>query len=107
MGDEDDPYERQLLAVFESCDNSGNGVLDTNSLGALCDTLQLEENQRSLLISRLCDNGKCNVKFPQFRDALLAVLASLKSSLDDFNKDVSNYENTGSFYLNTIKIMIC
>lgn len=96
MEEEIDPYERQLLAVFKSCDRDGSGILDLNGFGQLCDALQLEENHRSQLVKRLCTNGKCSVAFSQFRDALLAVLASLRSTNEELNnQNASNYELTG------------
>ncbi len=100
MEDEIDPYEKQLLAVFKSCDSKGNGVLDKSSFIKLCDTLQLEEGHRTLITTRLCDNGNCNVVFSQFRDALLAVLASLKSPTDEFDSPSPiGYENAGMFVI--------
>lgn len=96
MEEEIDPYERQLLAVFKSCDNDGKGVLDRNGFGKLCDALQLEESHRGLLAKRLCSNGKCNIAFAQFREALLAVLASLKPTNEDFsNQNASSYDISG------------
>lgn len=84
MEEEIDPYERQLLAVFKSCDNNGNGVLDQIGFTKLCDTLQLEDAHRSQLSSQLCLNGKCDIAFNHFRDALLTVLASLKSPSEEY-----------------------
>lgn len=84
MEEEIDPYERQLLAVFKSCDFDGNGVLDRTGFSKLCDALQLEENHRSQLTTQLCKDGRLSVVFPQFRDALLAVLAALKSPTEEF-----------------------
>ena len=82
MEKETDPYERQLLAVFKSCDDEGNGVLDQAGFEKLCDALQLEENHRSQLISLLCNDEDCNVAFLPFRDALLTLLAGVKSSTE-------------------------
>lgn len=95
MEEEIDPYERQLLAVFKSCDNDGNGVLDRAGFSKLCDALQLEENHRSQLTTRLCNNGKCDVVFPEFRDALLTVLASLKSPTEEFSDQSTSFDISG------------
>ncbi|XP_049835606.1 blastoderm-specific protein 25D isoform X7 [Schistocerca gregaria] len=43
-----DPYEQQLLAVFESCDEQNTGSLDRKSLEQLCSKLQLEEQDREV-----------------------------------------------------------
>lgn len=98
MEEEIDPYERQLLAVFRSCDAKGNGVLDENGFNQLCDALQLEETHRNLLTTRLCFDNKCHVEFSQFRDALLAVLASLKSPTSDCDEQTSFFEDTGTCF---------
>ena len=95
MEDEIDPYERQLLSVFKSCDCDGNGVLDQTGFSKLCDVLQLEENHRNQLTTRLCDDGNFNVAFPQFRDALLAVLAALKSPEEASDRSTS-LDNQGT-----------
>lgn len=99
MEDDIDPYERQLLAVFKSCDTSGTGILDKNSFAKLCDILQLGDNHRSLLTNRLCSDAKCSIEFLHFREALVAVLASLKANADDSeNKDSSCFEISGLIY---------
>lgn len=99
MEEEIDPYERQLLAVFKSCDGSGCGVLDEDGFHQLCDALQLEEIHRNLLTTRLCFDNKCHVEFPQFRDALLAVLASLKSPTSDCDDQTSFCEEIGKYFI--------
>ncbi|XP_065209519.1 ninein homolog [Planococcus citri] len=93
MEEEIDPYEGQLLAVFKSCDNTGNGVLDQNGFIKLCDTLQLEDAHRSQLSSQLCINGKCNIAFNQFRDALLTILSALKSPSDEYPSPIGSIES--------------
>ncbi|XP_065331412.1 ninein-like protein isoform X1 [Cloeon dipterum] len=82
-----DPYEQQLLAVFESCCDGSQGVLDPRGLTSLCEKLQLEE-QTPHLLERLLGSPRSNsprkITFAQFRDALLALLAGVSSS-DDFD----------------------
>ncbi|XP_069682970.1 ninein homolog isoform X3 [Periplaneta americana] len=74
-GRELDPYEQQLLAVFESCDQDQSGSLDGHGLEQLCEKLQLEE-QGFQLMKCLLGNTASNkrVTFPEFRDGLLALL---------------------------------
>ena len=121
MEEEIDPYERQLLAVFKSCDLDGNGVLDQAGFSNLCDALQLDPNRRwyshhtdafalirinyrlrfsqnfSQLTASLCEDGKCEVVFSQFRDALLAVLAALKSPSEEFptSEQLTSFDISG------------
>ncbi|XP_059473957.1 blastoderm-specific protein 25D isoform X2 [Neocloeon triangulifer] len=81
-----DPYEQQLLAVFESCCEGVPGALDPRGLTALCEKLQLEDQTPHLLerlLGRPSNASPRKVTFPQFRDALLALLAAGVSSSDD------------------------
>ncbi|KAL1139472.1 hypothetical protein AAG570_006456 [Ranatra chinensis] len=76
----EDPYEEQLLAVFESCDREGRGLLDGEGLSQLCQMLHLEE-RRDELVSKLIGPTKLptlvnDITFPKFREALLAILAT-------------------------------
>lgn len=74
-GRELDPYEQQLLAVFESCDQDKSGSLDGDGLEQLCEKLQLEEQGFELmkcLLGSSSPNKK--VTFAEFRDGLLALL---------------------------------
>ncbi|PSN57236.1 hypothetical protein C0J52_05004 [Blattella germanica] len=75
-GRELNPYEQQLLAVFESCDQDQSGSLDGHGLEQLCGKLQLEE-QGYELMKCLLGNTASNkrVTFSEFRDGLLALLA--------------------------------
>ncbi|XP_050435972.1 ninein [Adelges cooleyi] len=64
----EEPYERELYNLFKSECNA-NGVVDHNGVEALCDTLQLDFNQREHIWSCL---DRCpSVSFQQFRDALV------------------------------------
>lgn len=72
-----DPYERQLLAVFESCDVKGTGRLDCDGLTKLCDQLHLEDGRNQLMDCLLPA-----FTFHQFRDALLALLGASRRHSD-------------------------
>lgn len=69
-----DPYEKQLLDVFESCDFEGSGRLDSSGLTQLCDKLQLEEQGVKLIDCLLANNSQRRVSFTEFREALLSLL---------------------------------
>jgi len=49
----DAPYEAQLRDLFASCDGSGSGCLDRESLFLLCGKLGLEQQQTDDLL--VCD----------------------------------------------------
>jgi len=72
-----DPYEQQLLAVFESCDVKGTGKLDCDGLRKLCDQLHLEDGRHQLMDCLLPA-----FTFEQFRDALLTLLAASRRHSD-------------------------
>ncbi|KAK9508084.1 hypothetical protein O3M35_007825 [Rhynocoris fuscipes] len=78
-----DPYERQLLEVFKSCDRDGKGLLNNEGLSRLCELLHLEDG-REELISCLLPNGSNSsvpsVSFTKFRDALLALLGGVSKN---------------------------
>ncbi|XP_071454569.1 ninein-like protein isoform X2 [Hetaerina americana] len=69
-----DPYEKQLLDVFESCDIDGSGRLDSGGLAQLCDKLQLEEQGVKLIDCLLANNAQRRVTFVEFREGLLSLL---------------------------------
>jgi hypothetical protein len=74
-GRELDPYEQQLLAVFESCDQGQSGSLDGHGLEQLCEKLQLEEQGLELMKCLLgSPSSNKKVTFTEFRDGLLALL---------------------------------
>ncbi|XP_043287136.1 blastoderm-specific protein 25D isoform X2 [Venturia canescens] len=81
-GENGDPYEERLLAVFNSCLEKGQGELRLEHLGKLCDKLQLEERS-DLLISLLSQDNKPFVSFATFRDALLKLLAQTEGGVID------------------------
>lgn len=73
-----DPYEQQLLAVFESCDRAGTGRLDSEGLAILCQKLHLQEGHDQLkgCLLRSGSGTKAVFTFTEFRDALLALLGA-------------------------------
>lgn len=77
-GRELDPYEQQLLAVFESCDQDQSGCLDGHGLKQLCEKLQLEEQGFELMRCLLGSSLGKKVTFAEFRDGLLALLGEVQ-----------------------------
>nr|CAD7259826.1 unnamed protein product [Timema shepardi] len=76
-GQELDPYEKQLLAEFESCDQEQRGCLNWDGLEQLCEKLQLEEQGLELMEYLLGTTGRDSdkrVTFTEFRDGLLELL---------------------------------
>nr|CAD7392472.1 unnamed protein product [Timema cristinae] len=76
-GQELDPYEKQLLAEFESCDQEQRGSLNWDGLEQLCEKLQLEEQGLELMEYLLGTTGRDSdkrVTFTEFRDGLLELL---------------------------------
>uniref|UniRef100_A0A1B6E6N5 EF-hand domain-containing protein n=1 Tax=Clastoptera arizonana TaxID=38151 RepID=A0A1B6E6N5_9HEMI len=80
-----DPYEQQLLAVFESCDRGGKGQLDSEGLVTLCQKLHLEQGQDELMRCLLGakPGEKAVFTFAEFRDALLALLGAERRQSED------------------------
>jgi hypothetical protein len=75
-GREVNPYEKQLLAVFESCDQDQSGSLDGHGLEQLCEKLQLEEQGFELIKCLIgTRTSKRRVTFSEFKDGLLTLLA--------------------------------
>ncbi|CAH0554943.1 unnamed protein product [Brassicogethes aeneus] len=84
-----DPYEEQLLKVFNSHDRNNSGSLDKEGLMQLCQTLQLEEHSSDLIKCLLADSKYKRATFVEFKDALLALLGNMQN-----NKNVITDENT-------------
>lgn len=82
-----DPYEQQLLAVFESCDIAGTGCLDSEGLTILCQKLHLEEGHDHLKGCLLRSGGKTVFTFSEFRDALLALLGAGRRQTEDIEEE--------------------
>ncbi|CAG9815388.1 unnamed protein product [Phaedon cochleariae] len=74
-----DPYEQQLLKVFNSHDKDSCGSLDMECLTRLCQTLQLEE-QGVELVKCLMNDNHSRITFTEFKNALLALLGNMESS---------------------------
>ena len=80
-----DPYERQLLEVFRSCDCDGKGLLDREGLSKLCELLHLEEGKDELMACLLPNGSNSSVpsiSFSKFRDALLNLLGGIGGNSD-------------------------
>ncbi|XP_012266403.2 blastoderm-specific protein 25D isoform X1 [Athalia rosae] len=81
-----DPYEQQLLAVFESCQIEGESGLDENGLRSLCDKLQLEERGKELISCLLEETpSRKSVSFYEFRDGLLALLGNAQDGISNYS----------------------
>ncbi|KAI4462142.1 ninein [Holotrichia oblita] len=75
-----DPYEQQLLKVFDSYDYDNKGSLDRDGLTQLCQNLQLEERGNELIKCLLSDSKHNRATFTEFKDALLALLGNIQNS---------------------------
>ncbi|XP_030759348.1 blastoderm-specific protein 25D isoform X2 [Sitophilus oryzae] len=84
-----DPYEQQLLKVFNSHDIDNLGSLDSDGLTQLCQTLQLEEQTFELLKCLLSDK-KQRASFGEFKDALLAMLGRMQCSKNTSDSPVKD-----------------
>ncbi|XP_049835601.1 ninein-like protein isoform X2 [Schistocerca gregaria] len=93
-----DPYEQQLLAVFESCDEQNTGSLDRKSLEQLCSKLQLEE-QGLELMDYLLGNDKSSrrVTFTEFKDGLLTMLREGQKKWDSGGRGSPDREVSPKF----------
>ncbi|XP_057668880.1 ninein [Diorhabda carinulata] len=88
-----DPYEQQLLKVFNSHDRDNCGSLDKDGLIQLCQTLQLDEHGLDLVNCLLKD--KCSrVNFTDFKDALLALLGNIQNNKSSVNEDDKNIKSS-------------
>ena len=76
-----DPYEQQLLTVFDSYDYDNIGSLDRDGLTQLCQTLQLEERGNELIKCLLSEHNRAT--FSEFRDALLTLLGNIQNSTEN------------------------
>ena len=93
-GETRDPYEDQLLAVFNSCLEEGETKLRFDGLRSLCHKLQLEERSKEL-ISYLLEPKEAFISFKTFRDSLVKLLGQ---SYD--NSDGSCVSETANHSLN-------
>lgn len=74
-----DPYEQQLLKVFDSYDHENCGSLDKEGLTQLCHTLQLEEQGTELIKCLLKDPKHSRATFAEFKEALLTLLGNMQN----------------------------
>lgn len=77
-----DTYEQQLLAVFDSCLMKGQVELKEEDLSSLCNKLQLNdcENELKECIQK-CIPEKQSISFQEFRDGLVLLLSKKKELL--------------------------
>ncbi|KAI4486913.1 hypothetical protein M0802_012232 [Mischocyttarus mexicanus] len=77
-----DHYEQQLLAVFESCLMKGQTELKEEDLSSLCNKLQLDDHGDELKeCIKKCISGKRSISFQDFRGGLLLLLAKTQKLL--------------------------
>lgn len=88
-----DPYEQQLLRVFNSFDADNCGSLDKDGLTQLCNSLQLEE-QGNELIKCLIKDKLSRVTFSEFKDALLSILGNVQNNRSANIENDKSSENT-------------
>lgn len=74
-----DPYEQQLLKVFDRYDHDNCGSLDRDGLVQLCQTLQLEEQANVLIKNLLQETKQTRATFTEFKEALVALLGNIHS----------------------------
>lgn len=90
-----DPYEQQLLAVFNRYDYDNVGSLNEQGLKELCQTLQLQEQGTELISNLLKEPSKSRVKFLEFKDALLTLLGNMQKGHNGSEQTNEN-ESKGS-----------
>lgn len=90
-----DPYEQQLLSVFNSYDVSHKGSLDRHSLQQLCNSLQLEDRGVELVKCLVSDTKSC-ATFNEFKEGLLALLGNVQSSRQKLDFDGGEDDETES-----------
>lgn len=83
-----DPYEQQLYAVFQSCLTKGETELHEDNWVSLCHKLHLTEQSEEL---RSCiqqyKQEKQSISFQEFRAALLTLLDKTQDSITQAAKD--------------------
>ncbi|CAK9830652.1 Blastoderm-specific protein 25D [Anthophora retusa] len=84
----DDPYEQQLYAVFQSCLTKGETELHEDKWLSLCHKLHLTEQSEEL---KSCiqqhKQEKRSISFQEFRTALLTLLDKTQESITHTDKD--------------------
>lgn len=83
-----DPYEQQLYAVFQSCLRKGETELQEDNWLSLCHKLHLTEQSEEL---KSCiqqhKQEKQSISFQEFRAALLTLLGKTQDSITQTDKD--------------------
>lgn len=83
-----DPYEQQLYAVFQSCLRKGESELQEDNWINLCRKLHLIERSEEL---KSCiqqhKQEKQTISFQEFRTALLTLLGKTEESINYTDKD--------------------
>lgn len=83
-----DPYEQQLYAVFQSCLTKGETELQEDNWFSLCHKLHLTEQSEEL---KSCiqqhKQEKQSISFQEFRAALLTLLGKTQNSVTQTEKD--------------------
>ncbi|XP_003393251.2 blastoderm-specific protein 25D isoform X1 [Bombus terrestris] len=83
-----DPYEQQLYAVFQSCLTKGETELQEDNWFSLCHKLHLTEQSEEL---KSCiqqhKQKKQSISFQEFRAALLTLLGKTQDSITQTEKD--------------------
>lgn len=88
-----DPYEQQLLKVFNSFDKDNSGSLDKEGLTQLCQSLQLEE-QGNELIKCLIKDKRQRATFLEFKDILLTILGNVQNNRNIISEKEKSLENS-------------
>ncbi|KAJ3642346.1 hypothetical protein Zmor_025141 [Zophobas morio] len=91
-----DPYEQQLLTVFDSCDHENVGSLDHDGLTQLCQALHLEEQCTDLIQSLLNDPKHSRATFTEFKEALLTLLGNMQLNKTKHSDESSKKAENGS-----------
>lgn len=72
--DINDTYVAQLKEMFDSCDMSGNGMLNELELNMLCEKLHIIDHVSTLVHHLLEKSGRSEVRFEDFKECFVAVL---------------------------------
>lgn len=91
-----DPYEQQLYAVFQSCLTKGETELQEDNWLSLCHKLHLTEQSDELKSCiQLRTHEKQSVSFQEFRTALLTLLGKTQELDTRTEKDVTTESQSG------------
>ncbi|XP_076669633.1 blastoderm-specific gene 25D isoform X1 [Andrena cerasifolii] len=91
-----DPYEQQLYAVFQSCLTKGETELQEDNWLSLCHKLHLTEQSEELKSCiQLRKHGKQSISFQEFRTALLTLLGKTQELDTHTEKDATTESQSG------------